>query len=258
MQRELFRALRSQVLTFVTLSIIIAAVWWLVTETGIADPTVFPPLHEVVSAPTQLTDPAQATFLDHLTTTAIRVVASLVAGFLLGFALGVLFWRIPALGRSLEPYLLAFYAVPLVVFYPFLLVLLGINSWPIIAISTAMCSVPVALNSWIGFREQKEIQKMVARALQMPPLLRFRRIELPAALPQVFTGVRVGAVYSLVGTIGMEFMVSSEGLGYAVRYQYETFDVPSMYLFLAATLALSFVVVTALLAVSAVSLRHHE
>jgi NitT/TauT family transport system permease protein len=257
MQRELFRALKSQVLTFLALSILIAAVWWLVTATGMADTTVFPPLQDIIGAQTQLNDPATATFLDHLVTTFVRVVASLVAGVLLGFALGVAFWRLPAVGRALEPYLLAFYAVPLVVFYPFLLVLLGINSWPIIAISTAMCAVPVALNTWIGFRDQKEIQQMVARALQMPALLRFRRIELPAALPQVFTGIRVGAVYSLVGTIGMEFMVSSQGLGYAVRYQYETFNVPSMYLFLAATLALSFVVVTVLLAVSAISLRHH-
>lgn len=258
MQRELFRALKSQVLTFLAVAVLITAGWWLATETGLADTRIFPPLDEIISAQTQLTDPAPATFLDHLAITSSRVVASMVAGFLLGFGLGVLFWRVPVLGRSLEPYLLAFYAVPLVVFYPFLLVLLGINSWPIIAISTVMCSVPVALNTWIGFREQKEIHKMVGLALQMPRMLRFRRIELPAALPQVFTGVRVGAVYSLVGTIGMEFMVSSEGLGYAVRYQYETFNVPSMYLFLAAILALSFVVVTALLAVGAVSLRHHE
>lgn len=257
MQRELLRALRSQVLTFLALTALIAAGWWLVTETGLVDTATFPPLGEVIGAQTQLSDPAPATFLDHLAVTSIRVVASLVAGVLLGFGLGVLFWRLPVLGRALEPYLLAFYAVPLVVFYPFLLVLLGINSWPIIAVSTAMCCVPVALNTWIGFREQKEIHKMVGLALQMPPLLRFRRIELPAALPEFFTGARVGAVYSLVGTIGMEFMVSSEGLGYAVRYQYEMFNVPSMYLFLAATLGLSFVVVTALLAVSAVSLRHH-
>lgn len=258
MQRELFRALRSQVLTFLALAVLITAGWWLATETGFADTRIFPPVGEIISAQTQLTDPAPATFLDHLAVTSVRAVASMVAGFLLGFGLGVLFWRVPVLGSSLEPYLLAFYAVPLVVFYPFLLVLLGINSWPIIVISTVMCSVPVALNTWIGFRDQKEIHQMVGLALQLPRMLRFRRIELPAALPQVFTGVRVGAVYSLVGTIGMEFMVSSEGLGYAVRYQYETFNVPSMYLFLAATLALSFVVVTAVLAVSAVSLRHHE
>jgi NitT/TauT family transport system permease protein len=257
MQRELFRALWSQVLTFFALAVLIVAGWWLVTETGLVDTRTFPKVGEIMGAQTQLSDPAPATFLDHLAVTTVRVMAGLVAGCLLGFGLGVLFWRLPAIGRSLEPYLLAFYAVPLVVFYPFLLVLLGINSWPIIAISTVMCSVPVALNTWIGFREQMEIHRLVGQALQMPPLLRFRRIELPGALPEIFTGARVGAVYSLVGTIGMEFMVSSKGLGYAVRYQYETFNVPSMYLFLAATLALSFVVVTALLAVSAMSLRHH-
>lgn len=258
MQRELLRALRAQVLTFLALSVLIAGVWWAATTTGFADPAIFPPLEVIAGASTQLTDAATATFMDHVVVTSLRVVASMAAGFLLGFLLGLVFWKLPAVGRALEPYLLAFYAVPLVVFYPFLLVLLGINSWPIIAISTAMCAVPVALNTWIGFREHKEIHRMVGLALQLPPLLRFRRIELPAALPQVFTGVRVGAVYSLVGTIGMEFMVSSEGLGYAVRFQYETFNVPSMYLFLAATLALSFVAVTVVLAVSAVSLRHHE
>lgn len=257
MQRELFRALWSQVLTFLALTALIVAGWWLATTTGVANTGIFPPLETIVAAETQLSDPSPATFSDHLAVTALRVMAGLLAGFLLGFGLGVLFWRLPVVGRALEPYLLAFYAVPLVVFYPFLLVMLGINSWPIIAISTVMCSVPVALNTWIGFREQREIHKMLGLALQMPALLRFRRIELPGALPHIFTGARVGAVYSLVGTIGMEFMVSSEGLGYAVRYQYETFDVPSMYLFLAAILAMSFVVVTALLAVSAVSLRHH-
>lgn len=257
MQRELMGALRAQLLTFVTLTVLIAAVWWAATTAGLADTAIFPPLDRVLGASTVLNDSSSTTFSGHLVVTTVRVVVSLAAGCLLGVALGIVFWRIPPLGRALEPYLLAFYAVPLVVFYPFLLVMLGINSRPIIAISTVMCAVPVALNTWIGFRQQKEIHTMLGHALQMSPLLRFRRIEAPAALPQIFTGIRVGAVYSLVGTIGMEFMVSSEGLGYAVRFQYETFNVPSMYLYLGATLLLSCIVVTALLAVSAVSLRHH-
>jgi NitT/TauT family transport system permease protein len=256
--RELLATLRAQVLTFAGTTAVLLLLWWAVTSLGWANPAIFPSLGDIASATTSLSDASDDTFLDHLWATTGRVLLALASGCALGFLMGILFWRVPVIGRAVEPYLISFYAVPLVVFYPFLLVLMGINSWPIIVLSGIMCAIPVALNTWIGFRDQPEIFQRVARVLQMSPLLRFRRIEAPAAMPHVFIGARVGVVYSLVGTIGMEFMVSGRGLGYAIRFQYETFDVPSMYLFLAATLVLSFVVVTVLLAASAITLRHNQ
>jgi NitT/TauT family transport system permease protein len=251
-----FGALRAQLLTLVGTLAVITAVWWVVTTVGAVNPSVFPPLDRIRSAGFTVLDQDRSSLSDHLWVTTLRVCVALVLGVLGGFLGGILFWKVPALGRAVEPYLVSFYAVPLVVFYPMLIVMMGINSGPIILLAAVMCSIPVALNTWIGFRGQKEIYGKVGRALQMPPLTRFRLVELPAALPHVFTGVRVGAVYSLVAVVGMEFMYASSGLGYAITFQYESFNVPSMYLFLIVTFLLSFVVITLLAIVNAVALRY--
>ena len=82
--------------------------------------------------------------------TGFEVAVAIVFGCLLGFAAGLVFWKVPLIGRVFEPYLVSFYAVPLVLFYPVMIVLVGINAMSVIILATIMAAIPMALNTAVG------------------------------------------------------------------------------------------------------------
>ncbi len=178
-----------------------------------------------------------------------EIAASMVGGALIGLLLGLLFWRLPTLGRVFEPYLVSFYAVPLVLFYPFMIVLVGINASSIIILATIMAAIPMALNTTVGLRQMPPVYLKLARSLRARPWQVLTQIALPAAAPYIVAGLRLAAVYALIGCVAMEFTTAQAGLGYRIRYLYEIFDNAAMFSYILVVLTLS-VVLTAALAVA--------
>lgn len=179
-----------------------------------------------------VTLPESAEFRGDLYRTLVEMVLAFGGGVLIGGFLGFVFWRFNAIGQALEPYLVALYAVPLVVFYPVLLVEIGINQWPIVILSTVMAMIPMALNTWTGFRSIPAVQLRLADSLEASSMQRLVQIAIPSAAPLVFAGIRLAAVYSLIGVIAMEFVVAGKGLGFRIRYRYELFDQPGMFAYI--------------------------
>jgi NitT/TauT family transport system permease protein len=182
-------------------------------------------------------------FLADASATVVSVLAALVFGLVLGTGAGVLFWRKQALGKIFEPYLVSFYAVPLVVFYPIFIVLIGINRWPIIILSSVMAAIPMALNTWVGLSEVRAVYLKLSDALCLTPWQRLRLIAMPAAAPLVLAGATMAGIYALIGVVAMEFVIAQQGLGFRIRFQYESFDSVSMYFYIVATLVLALLLV---------------
>lgn len=209
------------------------APWW---------PTrVVPPLTDVLAAGVEVV--ADGTFLPDLVATAIATVAASVLGSLIGLALGICFWKAPLVGRMFEPYLVSFYAVPIVVFYPIALVVLGINRWPIVILATIMAAIPMTVNTWVGLAGIRPVYLRLARSLLASQRTTLVEVALPAAAPLLVSGTTLAAIYALIGVVAMEFMVAQAGLGAMIKYLYEAFDNPAMYFYIFATLALSVLLV---------------
>jgi len=187
--------------------------------------------------------------------TGIEVAASIVFGCLLGFAAGLLFWKVPLLGRVFEPYLVSFYAVPLVLFYPVMIVLVGINAMSVIILATIMAAIPMALNTAVGLNQMPPVYLKLARSLRTSPRQTLFAIAIPAAGPFIVAGLRLAVVYALIGTIAMEFTTAQAGLGYRIRYLYEIFDNIGMFAYIVVVLVLSCLLTVALAAVGRVLLR---
>ncbi|MBO0677209.1 ABC transporter permease [Mycolicibacterium sp. S2-37] len=187
--------------------------------------------------------------------TGIEVALSIVFGSLLGFLAGLTFWKLPLVGRIFEPYLVSFYAVPLVLFYPVMIVLVGINAMSVIILATIMAAIPMALNTAVGLNTMPPVYMKLARSLKASPRQTLFAIAIPAAGPFIVAGLRLAVVYALIGTIAMEFTTAQAGLGYRIRYLYEIFNNTEMFAYIVIVLALSMILTVLLAMVERVLLR---
>lgn len=197
----------------------------------------------------------QPQFWDDAARTGIEVAFSIVFGSLLGFAAGLIFWKLPAVGRIFEPYLVSFYAVPLVLFYPVMIVLVGINAMSVIILATIMAAIPMALNTAVGLNSMPPVYMKLARSLKASPRQTLFAIAIPAAGPFIVAGLRLAVVYALIGTIAMEFTTAQAGLGYRIRYLYEIFNNNEMFAYIAVVLVLSCILTVLLALVERILLR---
>lgn len=181
--------------------------------------------------------------------TGLEILLAIVFGSTLGFVAGLVFWKLPTVGRVFEPYLVSFYAVPLVLFYPLMIVLVGINASSVVILATIMAAIPMALNTTVGLNGIRPVYLKLARSLQCKPHQTLTQIALPAAAPFIVAGLRLGVVYALIGSIAMEFVTAQAGLGYRIRYLYEIFDSTTMFAYILVVLVLS-ILLTALLALA--------
>src|SRR5699024_5259396 len=122
--------------------------------------------------------------------TGLEVGVSLVFGVLFGLLAGILFWKLPAVGRAFEPYLVALYAVPLALFYPFMIVLVGINVWSVIVLATMMAAIPMALNTGVGLATMRPVYTKLGRSLNLNQRQMMFSVALPAAGPYLVAGLR--------------------------------------------------------------------
>jgi NitT/TauT family transport system permease protein len=73
------------------------------------------------------------------------------------------------------------------------------------------------------------VLQKTARVLRLTPLQSALTVQLPAALPYLFTGVKLAFSYAFIGVIASEFILSGDGIGYAIAYAYNNFDNTTMY-----------------------------
>jgi putative hydroxymethylpyrimidine transport system permease protein len=141
-------------------------------------------------------------------------------GFLIAVALGVgvavlLHWS-KVIRRALYPLLIASQAIPVVVLAPILVIIIGYNISSKLVIVALLCFFPIAINTLDGFRGVDSEYVRMMRTLHGTRWLTFRRIELPSAMPSLFSGMRVAAAFAPVGAVFGEFSGSNDGLGYVM------------------------------------------
>jgi NitT/TauT family transport system permease protein len=147
----------------------------------------------------------------------------------LGFAFGVCLFKLPRLRRVLDPLLMSYYAVPIFVVYPILIVIFGLNRWPLVAIGFLFGVVAMAVNTLNGLERVPRVLLRSARAMRMSPLDEIRLVTLPSSLPFVFTGIKLTVVYAFIAVVAGEFVLAGSGFGFRIAYAYNNFDNPAMY-----------------------------
>ena len=169
------------------------------------------------------------TYREDMLLTLSSACTALVLAVIGGFAFGLMLYRFGRLRRVLDPLLLSYYAVPIFVLYPMLIVIFGLNRWPLIVLGFLFAIVAMAVNTLNGLERIPIVLLRTARVMHLGRIQEIWLIKLPASLPFIFTGIKLAIVYSFIAVIGGEFLLSGAGLGYQIGFAYNNFDNQTMY-----------------------------
>lgn len=157
--------------------------------------------------------------------TAIAICLSVVGGFLLGALLHAL----PRVRRTIEPLLSAYYAVPIFVFYPLLVVLFGVGRASLIAMGALFGVVAMIVNTMLGLDRVPLVIIKTTQAMRLASWKSLLLVRLPAAGPHLVTGVKLSVAYTVIAIVAGEFILATAGIGKRIAFGYNDFDNPTMY-----------------------------
>ena len=182
------------------------------------------------------------TFYPHLIETAqafaVALGIAISFGILIGFTLGL--YRFAAdVG---EPVLVALYSIPKLTLYPIVLLAFGIGMPAKIAFGAIHGIMPIAIFALGAVRNLNPVYLKAARVMRLTPLRIAGRVLLPAAIPEIFTGIRIGFSLTLIGTLLGEMFASQRGLGFLLI---QAIGLHNIKLIMALTLLLVVIAVTA-------------
>ena len=146
-----------------------------------------------------------------------------------GIALAALLYRFRLLRAACETWVAALAAAPIVLMYPLFLVIFGRSATTIVMIGFAAGLAPVILKTLEGLSRTRQVLIDVGRSFRLTPAQEFRKILLPAALPSIFVGLRLGLIFAMINIVGVEFLINFGGLGQLINELAERYDLPATY-----------------------------
>jgi NitT/TauT family transport system permease protein len=164
----------------------------------------------------------------------LRTVLEALAGFGVGASsaviVGYLLARLPLAERLLSPYLVAAQAVPILLFAPLLALWFGPGIGAKVVICALIVFFPVAIATMVGIRAVDDRLLELARSLRATRRQVVTTLEIPAALPSIFGGLRVGVTLAVVGAIVGEWAGADRGLGLLANIaRGSLFDIPLLF-----------------------------
>lgn len=156
----------------------------------------------------------RASFWPHVYESATAFAAAIVIAVSLGLTIGLALGFGRLAGQVFEPMLVALYSVPKVTLYPILLLTFGLGISAKIAFGALHGFIPIALFTINAVRNVRPILIKTGRSLNYSTTDMVWRILIPAALPEIFSGIRIGLSLTLIGTLLGEMFASQRGLGH--------------------------------------------
>jgi NitT/TauT family transport system permease protein len=157
------------------------------------------------------------TLLMHTVTTLFEALPGLLIGALAAFALGYPIARSRVADRILSPFIVASQGIPFVAVAPLLFIWFGSGTGTKILVCALIVFFPIVINVIAGLRSVPPALREVFHAYQATPRQTFFKLELPAALPFIFAGLRVGGTLAVIGAIAGEFLSADRGLGFLIN-----------------------------------------
>ncbi len=197
---------------------------WEALARGYALPAFILPLPELVWQ-RFLQTLADGRLLFHTGITLSEVLAGLALGLASASVLGYLIAKSPGLERVLTPYIVASQAVPIIAIAPLLIIWFGSGLRSKVLICALIVFFPILINTVVGLRSVEPELRDLLRSLRASRWQTFAKLELPAALPILLGGLKVGATLAVIGAVVGEFVGSDRGLGFLVNFgrgQYDT------------------------------------
>ncbi|GAA2573173.1 ABC transporter permease [Winogradskya consettensis] len=183
--------------------------WWAATVVLAVNPVVLPAPPDVADGFGRYSRTLVEEAWHTAVATLLGFAISVVVGVLIGVAIAA--WR--PFERMFSPLLVAFNAVPKVALAPLMLIWFGYGRTPVLAMAFLICFFPIVLSTATGLTSTPSELAELARSLDASRVQTFRWIRLPAALPQIFVGLRIGLPLAVIGVVVGEMQYGETGLG---------------------------------------------
>ena len=222
------RRRRSDVLALVVGAVVVIGAWQLAVAIGGYEPYLLPgPLDVGARFVGAWGD---GTMVPHAWTTLREVLLGVLVGAGLGVPIGVLLARSRFAARLLSPYIVAAQAMPILALAPLIALWFGTGLLSKVVICALIVFFPVAVSTMVGVRSVDPRLVEMGRSFRASRNELIRHVELPAALPAILGGMRVGATLAVVGAIVGEWAGADQGLGVLVNLaRGSLFDTPLMF-----------------------------
>jgi NitT/TauT family transport system permease protein len=224
----------------------VVALWELGARVGWIDPLFVPAPSAVIGAFGRIGGRALAGLGDTLVKTAIAYGVAVV----LGVGAGIVIGSTRVLARVLNPFVIALYGMPKILVLPWIVLLLGFGATPAIVYGAIHAFFPVLVLVTGGVRDVDRALLTVARSFGARRWQLYWKIILPAIVPSVLAGMRLGIVFSLLGVLIVEMFAGVRGMGYMMGSLANGFQAAELFAATALVSAASIAIVLALDALS--------
>lgn len=203
----------------------VGLIWEAMSRRGILDPLFIPAPSAIVGALSVVLPQA----LPRLGDTLLKTLGGYAVAVTLGVAGGFVLGSLPTLRRVTMPYTVALYSVPKILIVPWIVLVFGV-SFNAAVLSGALFAVfPILLLSAGGIRDVEPILISVATSMGASRWQLYRKVLVPAALPSIFTGMRVGIVFALLGVLLAEMFAGTQGTGFLMKQLALGFNAPQLF-----------------------------
>ncbi len=207
--------------------LIAVAVWEAITRLSGLPAFILPPPGEVLD---RMRDAlADGTLIRHAAATLSEVVVGLVLGLSVATLLGYAVGKSALLERVLSPYIVASQSIPIVAIAPLLVIWFGPGRLSKVLICALIVFFPVLVNTVVGFRSVPAELYDLMRSLRASRVQVLLKLEIPAAMPVLLGGLKIGATLSVIGAVIGEFVGADRGLGFLINVGDGLYDTPLVF-----------------------------
>lgn len=165
----------------------------------------------------------------HTSTTLQEVLLGLALGVTVAVVLGYFIARVPLLEDLLSPVIITLQSTPVVAYAPLLIIWFGSGITSKVVICALIVFFPMLMNTIVGIRNVPDDLRDLLRVSQAGRWQTLVKLEIPAALPVLLTGLKTAATLSVIGAVVGEFINASAGVGFMINVARNQFDTPLVY-----------------------------
>jgi NitT/TauT family transport system permease protein len=205
--------------------------WQMVTALGLVSPIILPTpwetLEDMIFVGQNLLTGGY--MLEALWITIKEVIYGFALAIAIGFSLGVLVGETAFGEKAVMPYLVAIDTMPKVAFAPLFVAWLGFGIESKVALAAFIATFPIVVGTAAGLHSAGENERMLFKTMGASRLQTLIKMKLPTGLPQIFTGLKIGAVGVMAGAITGEFLGGGRGFGELIRVAASQLNTPRVF-----------------------------
>lgn len=212
-----------QLIPLLTL-IAVLVIWQLIVLAKIYPPFIIPPPLQVVNKGIQVI--GDGSLFYHAGVTFGNVLAGLFVGLALAVSLGYLIAKTPLLEDFLSPIIVAVQSAPVVAYAPLLVIWFGSGPTSKIVTGALIVFFPMLLNTVVGIRNVPQPLRDLMLSMRATRWQTFTKLEVPAAMPVLMSGLKISATLAVIGAVVGEFISANAGLGFLINLARSQYDTP--------------------------------